>query len=85
MKKLPYTLTLTEEEVSTIAFVGGRYSWSLALLALDVGDNALHEYEAWQIRDAFEADTEGGHAMFPMLDHRSTLCEKLSKFADSVV
>ncbi|MFN9976401.1 MAG: hypothetical protein ACK58T_41530 [Phycisphaerae bacterium] len=47
-------------DVGTIAFVGDRYAWSAALLALDVGENELTEPEAWRIKQAFESDMEGG-------------------------
>lgn len=80
-----YTLTLTEEDVSTIAFVGGRYSWSDALRGLEAGDNGLAEHEAWEIAEAFEADTEGGHSPFPMLDGRSALYGTLRGFWDSII
>jgi len=80
-----YTLTLTEEEVGTIAFVGGRYAWSASLLALLPGENQLTEPEAWSIKEAFESDTEGGHQPFPMLDSRSDLLAKLMTFWNSIV
>lgn len=82
---MSYTLTLTDEDIKTIAFVGGRYEWSKALLRLDVGENILSELEAWLIREAFDSDTEGGHGYFPMLDGRSELASKLTAFADSIV
>ncbi len=80
-----YYLTLTEADIQTIAFVGDRYAWSDSILALEVGVNELTEAEAWTIRDAIEADMEGGHSPFPMLDHRSHLCEKLTAFWSSIV
>jgi len=80
-----YVLTLTEADVDSIAFVGGRYAWSEALLALGPGENHLTEPEAWSIVEAFDRDTEGGHGPFPMLDARSDLYERLLALWNSVV
>jgi hypothetical protein len=80
-----YTLELTEEDVSTIGFVGGRYSWSDVLCKYDVGTNEIPEHEAWEIRDAFESDMEGGHSPFPMLNPNSDLYQKLQDFWDKIV
>jgi hypothetical protein len=80
-----YRLWLDDDDVQTIFFVGDRYCWSAALGALEAGDNELTEVEAWEIVDAFERDTEGGHAPFPMLDQRSNLCVRLQRLWDSVV
>ena len=77
-------LTLTEEDVDTIAAVGGRYGWSDALDTYDVGDNDIPEHEAWEIRDAIDSDMEGGHDAFPMLDTRSELAGKLTDFYQSI-
>ena len=82
---MAYTLTLTEEDIQTIAFVGGRYAWSDALTGLDVGDNELAEHEAWELSEAFHRDTEGNHSPFPMLDERSDLATKLYEFWESIV
>ena len=81
----PYTIELSEDDVRTIAFVGSRYAWSEALLALEVGRNELTEPEAWGIAEAFDSDAEGGHSMFPMLDLHSALAEKLAAFRNSIV
>ena len=81
----PYKLFLSREDVETIAFVGGRYAWSEALLALEAGRNELTEPEAWGIAEAFDSDAEGGHSMFPMLDPRSALAEKLAAFRNSII
>ena len=80
-----YTLTLTESDLNTIAFVGARYAWADALSGLDVGENPLTEPEAWEIGEAFEADTEGGHAPFPMLDPYSELYDKLTALWEGIV
>ena len=80
-----YILTLTALDIDTIAFVGGRYSWSNVLLAYEEGRNEIPEHEAWEIVAAFDADTVGGHSMFPMLDPRSELYAKLSDFADNII
>ena len=88
---MAYQLELTEGDRSAINFVGGRYEWSDALRRLvpegDEGETVYQvpEHIAWELRDAFEADTEGGHSFFPMLDQRSTLAEKLYAFMDAIV
>jgi hypothetical protein len=80
-----YSLDLTEEDISTIAFVGGRYSWSDALRGMEEGHNEIEEHEAWEIRDAFDEDTKGGHSMFPMLAGDSKLYDKLLNFWQEIV
>ena len=80
-----YILHLTSEDVETIGFVGDRYFWSEALADLEEGDNEVSESDAWGISAAFEADTEGGHDMFPMLDRHSDLCERLLEFYDGII
>lgn len=82
---MAYKLTLTDSDFDTIAFVGDRYCWSAALLRLaNIGENDIPEPDAWDIRDAFEADTEGGHSPFPMLG-ASDLRDKLVSFWDGIV
>lgn len=80
-----YLLSLTADDVHTIAFVGERYGWSTALLGLDEGENLLREHEAWEIARQCEEDTEGGHSLFPMLDPSSELAGKLFTFLDGIV
>ncbi len=80
-----YTLTLTQSEIETIAFVGHRYGWSDSLRDMSEGENKIPEHEAWSIRDMFDSDTEGGHSYFPMLSHSSELCSKLIQFMDEIV
>ena len=80
-----YLLTLTDQDIETIAFVGGRYCWSDALRSLAAGDNELTESEAWVISEAIEADMVGGHDAYPMLDTSSTLCTKLHSLYQSIV
>ena len=79
-----YTLTLTKNDVETIAWVGYRYCWSDVLAGLTVGENGLEEYEAWEIVDAFRLDTEGGHSPFPCLAD-GNLKDKLYTFWNEVV
>lgn len=80
-----YNLILSDSDIETIRFVGYRYGWSDALSGFSAGENPLTEAEAWEISEAFTSDAEGGHSMFPMLDPRSSLCEKLFKFYESIV
>ena len=80
-----YNITLTQEDVETISFVGHRYAWAEALSGLTEGENIIPEHEAWEIMFAFESDTEGGHQFFPMLNLQSELAGKLFAFLDSIV
>jgi len=80
-----YALELTEQDVETIAHVGYRYGWSDALSHLEEGINNIPEHEAWEIKGAFDSDTEGGHQFFPMLASCSDLCTKLVKFYMEIV
>lgn len=80
-----YKLNLTESDIETIDFVGHRYNWSESLRDMEQGENEIPEHEAWEIRDMFDLDTEGGHSYFPMLDHSSELCAKLIQFMDEIV
>jgi hypothetical protein len=87
-----YTLKLTRQETDSVDFVGYRYSWSAALQNFlsydDDGEPeeiSLSEAAAWELVSEFEADTEGGHSFFPMLDHRSDLAGKLFAFMESIV
>ena len=78
-------MTLTDEDVKTIAFVGGRYCWSDALSGLHDGLNAISESEAWEMCAAFDADSVGDHSPFPLLAWESPLYRKLYEFWDGVV
>jgi hypothetical protein len=80
-----YQLNLTEEDIKTIAFVGGRYCWSEAMRHLTVGVNLIPEHEAWEIFEAIELDTVGRHDPLPMLDPRSELAEKINDFINCIV
>lgn len=81
----PYRLTLTADDVSAIEFAAGRYAWATQLFGLTAGENRLTESEAWDIKSACEDDGEGGHSMFPLLDPRSELAEKLRTFLERIV
>lgn len=82
-----FTLHFTESEWKTIRFVGGRYSWSEALLAFDgeIAEFELSHEQANDIATAIESDTEGGHEYLPMLSGGSALYSKIMKFYYSVV
>jgi len=82
-----YNLTLTENDIETIFFVGNRYGWSKSLLDIGIneGENLIRESDAWKVKDGIDDDMEGNHSAFPMLDSRSDLAEKLVKFWDSIV
>jgi hypothetical protein len=80
-----YTLHLTAEDIDTIAFVGHRYAWADALRTLAKGVNELQEHEAWAIHEAIDADMEGGHDAFPMLDTRGELADKLLELYMAII
>lgn len=83
---MAYTLELTSDDIETICFVGYRYGWSAILESeCEAGVNTLAEHEAWEIKEAFESDTEGGHSFFPMLDQNSELAAKLYSFMEAIV
>tara|TARA_R110002096_G_scaffold34627_1_gene98775 strand:+ start:564 stop:818 length:255 start_codon:yes stop_codon:yes gene_type:complete len=81
----PYRIDLTAEDMLTIGFVGARYAWSEVLIDLGEGEHELGEAEAWRIAEACNADTEGGHAVFPMLAPESELFAKLLAFRDGII
>ena len=81
-----YELHLTSNDMAALCWVGGRYEWSRSLLFyLEEGDNEIPESMAWDIREATDKDTEGGHSPFPLLATDSDLYAKLSEFYDSIV
>ncbi len=82
---MPYSITLTAEDVQTIQFVGHRYGWSHSLRGMETGTNEISEADAWEIREGILEDTEGGHSLFPMLDHHSDLASNLLDLLDSIV
>jgi hypothetical protein len=88
---MSYRIELSSEDIRTLIFIGGRYAWSDALLALTNEDDDgtatidLAEHKAWELSAAFESDTEGGYWEIPMLDGRSELARKLYSFLNSIV
>ncbi len=76
-----YTLTLTEEDIETIVFVGRRYAWSEVLYNYDEGRHEILEHEAQEIVLAFEEDD----SYFTLLDFQSELYHKLVEFYYSVM
>ena len=83
---MTYELNISEDEMSAVCFSGGRYEWSRALLFYLVeGHNEITEPIAWELAEAFKADTEGGHDPFPLLAPDCKLYQKLSYFWDSIV
>lgn len=85
---MAYSIQLSHEDETTITFVGYRYGWSdtLERLGFDTeGTHEIAEHEAWELAEAFEADMDGGHSPFPMLDGHSDLYVKLTEFWQSIV
>jgi hypothetical protein len=80
-----YLLTLTENDVTTIAIAGNRYCWSDALCFLVAGDNVMTWGEARKIRDAIERDMVTGRNAYPTLSPTSTLCTKLHNLYQSII
>lgn len=82
---MAYKLVLTADDITTIDFVSSGYAWADALSCYEEGENTLTESDAWDLKESFESDTEGGHSLFPMLDERSELYAKLLAFMESIV
>ncbi len=82
-----YNLNLTENDLDAIYFAGYRYGWSNTLISLgiEVGNNKFLASQMWEWRDAIIEDTEGNHGIFPLLDSRSELFQKLLKLWESIV
>lgn len=83
-----YTLEIDPEGAKAILFVGFRYAWADKLQALGLDTEGIHtmrESVAWELAEAFESDTIGGHSPFPMLSPNSTLYENLSRLWESIV
>jgi hypothetical protein len=74
-----YTLTLTEQDISDLCFVGNRYCYSDVILDFcNEGENVLSETDATAIVKAIEDDMDGGHDAFPLLYKGSLLAGKLA-------
>ena len=85
---MSYQISLTDEDCNAIAFSGGRYCWSDALISEGLCEPrtyAIPEHTAWELCEAFERDAEGGHSMFPLLDPMSELARKLHRLCQEVV
>lgn len=91
---MPYSIKLTKDDVKTFEWVGVRYGWSDAFLALypnkfqglpKSGKNEFAEHEMWEWKEAVDGDMEGGHSIFPLLDPDSELWDKLFKLYESIV
>lgn len=85
MSATAYLLTLTEQDVDTIASLGAGYCWSYALRYLEAGDNIMTWKEARSIRSAIEKDMIEGRNAYHPLDPTSTLCTKLHNLYQSIV
>ena len=83
---MAYTLEITEEDMQAIDFARGRYEWATVLSdETEIGTNDLTEHEAWEIREAIEADMEGGHSPFPCLCPQSELYSKLVALWEEII
>ena len=79
-----YSLSLSEDDVHTIYFVGGRYCWSSALRKYGKGKHKISRKEAKEVVKEILKDGEGGHDLFPMLAGGS-LMGKLTNFIHEVI
>ena len=79
-----YELELTQNELEDIR-LAGNYAWSSSLSKCTPGVNFFDESEALQFRWAVYREASGGHRLFPMLDYRTKLAEKLFFFLDSIL
>ena len=83
-----YSLTVDADGADAITFAGYRYQWSDTLESLGYDTEGIHdipEHEAWELNDAFQADTEGGHGLFPSLAQDSKLAENLFSLIERIV
>lgn len=70
-KRPTYTLYLSAPELEALQWIGNRYSWSDALLMLtsEEEDGTIMacgtESDWWEVREAVEMDTIGGHSPYP--------------------
>lgn len=85
MSATAYLLTLTEQDVATIASFRAEGFWAWQLRVLIAGDNILTWKEARAIRDAIEKDMTEGREAYAGLDRDSTLCTKLHNLYQSIV
>jgi len=76
---LTFTLSLTDEEISSIIWAGDRYCWSaiLSRYCVEPGELELTLEDTSEIIKEFKNDMEGGHAAFPCLLRGSSLHKKL--------
>lgn len=81
---MAYALTLTDDDVRTMDFVGSRYGWT-EHLPREAGEHTLPEHVVWAWREAADGDAEGGHRLFPMLNPHSDLYAKLMALHASVI
>ena len=81
---MTYQIVLTDDDCRTIAWVGERYGWTTNL-PTNAGIINMPEHEAWEWKDAVEGDMEGGHSIFPCLNHKSDLFDELLKLYQSIV
>lgn len=78
-------MPFTEDEITTLMWVGTRYGWSSSTLDVMTynedgsGDIALSSQNISNICEGIESDMEGGHDAFPLLDYRTgiNLADKL--------
>ena len=77
-----YSLILTDQDYADICFVGHRYGWSDVLSRITCpGENHISEVNMWDFSKAVEDDGP----LFPLLDPRSDLYEKLVILWQSIV
>ena len=75
-----YTLSITDEDLNAIHWVGDRYCWASVLgkYCFEEGNVELTQSDVDEIIEDFKRDTEGGHNFFPCLALGSDLRTKLS-------
>ena len=80
-----YTLTLNENDVDAINFIGYRYDWSQTLRKIGAhsGDNIIPEHKAWEFVNAVYSDTDNGLTKIPLAGR--TLAEKIWSFCYHIV
>ena len=80
-----YLLTLTEQDIETIASNRTMSFWASSLRYLIAGDNVLAWKETRAIRDSVEKDMIEGREAYAGLPPDSTLCTKLHNLYQSII
>ena len=79
----PYSLVLYQEDIVACLMFGHAYETCRVLAPLGEGSHALAEHQAWEIAEAFKADTEDLRTNHPVISMDLEL--RLVELVDSIV